>query len=175
MKSLNMVYALKNGKTVHISEVVSGEKCGCICPACGEIMIAKKGSKVIHHFAHKSTIECEYGYQTSLHLAAKEIISKSKNICLPALYLTFSGSGRKMLLMDAQSVCVFDVILEKRINDIIPDILLKTDIGMIIVEIFVTHEIDDVKKRKIKRLDIPTIEINLSKYDRAITNEELPV
>ena len=112
MKSLNMVYALKNGKTVHISEVVSGEKCGCICPACGEIMIAKKGSKVIHHFAHKSTIECEYGYQTSLHLAAKEIISKSKHICLPALYLTFSGSGRKMLLMDAQSVCVFDVILE---------------------------------------------------------------
>lgn len=72
MKMVNMVYALKNGKTVHISEVESGLKCECICPACGEALIARKGKKVIHHFAHKSTEECEYGYQTSLHLVARK-------------------------------------------------------------------------------------------------------
>lgn len=168
-----MIYALKNGKTVHISEVESGLKCGCICPACGENLIARKGMKVIHHFAHKSTIECEYGYQTSLHLAAKEIIAVNKQFIVPALYLTFPGTGRIMLLENEQTVNVLEVILEKKINDIIPDILLVTDIGEIIVEIFVTHEIDDEKKKKIKRLDISAIEIDLSKLDRNITKENL--
>lgn len=148
-------------------------KCECICPACGESLIARKGAKVIHHFAHKSTIECEYGYQTSLHLAAKELIAENKQINIPALYLTFQGTGRKLLLEEEKTVNVSEVILEKKINDIIPDILLITDIGEIIVEIFVTHEIDDEKKKKIKRLDIPTIEIDLSKFDRNITKEDL--
>lgn len=173
MKSQNMIYALKEGKTVHISEVENGLKCECICPACGEKLIARKGTKVTHHFAHRSTIECEYGYQTSLHLAAKEIISENMQINIPALYLTFPGTGRKMLLEDEQIFNVFEVILEKRINDIIPDILLVTDIGKIIVEIFVTHQIDDEKKKKIKKLNIPTIEVDLSKFEKNLTREEL--
>lgn len=60
---LNLTYAQKNEKLVHVSEVERGLKCGCVCPACGEVLIARKGNKVVHHFAHKSTIECQYGYQ----------------------------------------------------------------------------------------------------------------
>lgn len=173
MKKQNMIYALKQSVPVHISDVESGLKCGCTCPACGESLIARKGTKVTHHFAHKSTVECEYGYQTSLHLAAKEIIAANKQIRVPSLYLTFPGTYRRILLEEEQVINVSEVILEKKISDIIPDILLVTDIGRIIVEIFVTHEIDDEKKKKIKRLDIPTIEINLSKMDRDITKESL--
>lgn len=77
MKTLNLTYALKDNSLVHISEVESGLQCGCKCPACGETLIARKGDKVIHHFAHKSTVECEFGYQTSLHLAAKKVISEN--------------------------------------------------------------------------------------------------
>ena len=77
MKNLNLVYALKDNIIVHISEVESGLRCGCKCPACIETLIARKGNKVLHHFAHKSTIECEFGYQTSLHLAAKRVISET--------------------------------------------------------------------------------------------------
>lgn len=87
--------------------------------------------------------------------------------------MTFHGNGRRLLVEDERIINVFNVILEKKINDIIPDILLETDIGQLIVEIYVTHEIDIEKKRKIKRLDIPTIEINLSKFDRNITKEVL--
>lgn len=173
MKIQNMIYALRNDELVYISEVESGLKCGCICPACGEVLIARKGSKMSHHFAHKSTIECEYGYQTSLHLAAKKIISENPQITVPALYLTFPGTGRKELIENEQTLVVSNIILEKKIDNIIPDILLVTDIGEIIVEIFVTHEIDDEKKKKIKKLNIPTIEIDLSKFDRNITDEDL--
>lgn len=173
MKTLNLTYALRNNSLVHISEVERGLECGCICPACGEKLIAKKGSKVMHHFAHKSTVECEYGYQTSLHLAAKRIISKDGIMRVPALYLTFPQSGKKELLETEKVLKVSEVILEKKLDNIIPDILLITDIGKIIVEIFVTHEIDLQKKKKIKALGIPTIEIDLSKINRDISDQYL--
>ena len=173
MKTLNLTYALKDNSLVHISEVESGLQCGCKCPACGETLIARKGDKVIHHFAHKSTVECEFGYQTSLHLAAKKVISENGIIQVPALYLTFPETGKKELIEPEKVLRVSEVILEKKLDNIIPDILLITDIGKIIVEIFVTHEIDLEKKKRIKALGVPTIEIDLSKIDRDISEQDL--
>ena len=76
MTENNMTYALKDSILVHISEVESGLRCDCICPGCGEQLVAKKGEYVKHHFAHKSKKECEYGYQTSVRLLAKDIIAR---------------------------------------------------------------------------------------------------
>ena len=66
VKHSNLIYAVKDGKVIHISAVESGLSCGCTCPACGESLVAKKGQKMMHHFAHKSGSDCEYGYETSL-------------------------------------------------------------------------------------------------------------
>lgn len=170
----NMIYALRDNQIVHISEVDSGINCNCQCSACDEPLVARKGSKVMHHFAHKSTVDCEYGYQTSLHLAAKDIISKNMIFAVPELYLTLKMcDNRRELLESAAVLTVYEVVLEKKIDTIIPDILLETNIGKIIVEIYVTHEIDTEKKKKIKRLNIPTIEIDLSKFDRDIFPADL--
>ena len=70
---LNLVYAIKDGAGISIEDADRGLKCGCVCPACGEPLVAKKGTKVMHHFAHHSGSTCEYGYETSLHLMAKDI------------------------------------------------------------------------------------------------------
>ena len=94
-KEQNLIYALKDGKAVHISEVESGLKCGCVCPACGEKLVAKKGDRVAHHFAHYSGHTCEYGFESSLHLAAKDIISKAKKFVIPAVYLNFPKSEKR--------------------------------------------------------------------------------
>ena len=40
---LNLLYALRDNSIVSISDVESGLKCGCVCPACGERLVAKKG------------------------------------------------------------------------------------------------------------------------------------
>ncbi len=170
---MNLTYAQKNGKLVHVSEVENGLKCGCVCPACGEVLIARKGNKVAHHFAHKSTIECQYGYQTSLHMVAKKIISEYRRISVPELSLKFPEIYKEELIEKERILNVSEVVLEKKVNDIIPDIILLTDIGQIIVEIYVTHEVDSEKKKKIKRLGIPAIEINLSEFERNICEEDL--
>ncbi|MBQ5523446.1 MAG: hypothetical protein IIT86_11670 [Oscillospiraceae bacterium] len=65
-KQLNLIYALQNGSIVNISDVESGLKCNCVCPACGERLVAKKGNKMMHHFAHYSDANCAYGYESSL-------------------------------------------------------------------------------------------------------------
>ena len=40
----HMACALKEGKLVYIDDVERGLKCGCTCPACGEALIARKGT-----------------------------------------------------------------------------------------------------------------------------------
>ena len=74
-----LVYA-KNaeGKIVCVDKVPTGIECQCTCIACNEPLIAKnKGLKRIHHFAHKSGIECEHAVESMLHLLAKERIQKA--------------------------------------------------------------------------------------------------
>ena len=78
-----LYYGIKDGQIVSINDVNSGKTCGCVCPSCGEQLIAKKGKIMIHHFAHASTKDCEYGYETSLHLLAKDIIKNLNHFVLP--------------------------------------------------------------------------------------------
>lgn len=78
-QTLLLSYAIDtNGNLVHIDNVANGKKCGCFCPACKEPLVAKNGGKKkIHHFAHFSDIDCEFAYETMLHLLAKEKIRKA--------------------------------------------------------------------------------------------------
>jgi len=71
------------GHAVSISNVPSGLACNCTCPSCGEPLVAKKGKKLDHHFAHKSDSDCASGYETSLHLAVKTILERTKQLMLP--------------------------------------------------------------------------------------------
>ena len=171
---MKLVYGLKDGETVHVSKVTSGLACGCVCPACGEQLVAKKGSKRDHHFAHRGGKNCEYGYQTSLHLAAKEIISRAKKFVIPQLLLKFPNP-RKLpeQISPSREIPIDDVKLEQRFGDVIPDIVLISGGKELFVEIFVTHKIDDIKIAKIKKSNISTIEIDLSAKREMLSEEEL--
>ncbi|MBK7175222.1 MAG: hypothetical protein IPH84_18845 [Bacteroidales bacterium] len=48
-------------------------------------MIARKGKRMQHHFAHHNKQVCEGALQTALHIAAKEILKRNKKIMLPAV------------------------------------------------------------------------------------------
>lgn len=74
-----LTYAIDTiGKLVNIEDVQVGNKCSCFCPACNEPLIAKnQGSKRMHHFAHQSGTECDYAYESMLHILAKEKIREA--------------------------------------------------------------------------------------------------
>lgn len=171
---LNLIYALKGGNLVHISNADSGLKCGCTCPACGEPLVAKKGAKTMHHFAHYTKHFCEYGYETSLHFASKEILSQCKKMIIPCVKVVFADSYKKdEIVSEAREVSIDHVELEKKFNDIVPDIVVYVGKRKFFIEIFVTHPIDEVKLKRIKSQNVSTIEIDLSKKDKIISAEEL--
>ncbi len=69
----DLTYALDSeGKLVNIKQVESGKKCNCICPACEELLVAKKGEIRKHHFAHSSGKNCKHAIESMLHHLAKD-------------------------------------------------------------------------------------------------------
>lgn len=169
-ESKHMIYGLKNGNLVSIDEVDKGLQCDCICPACGEKLIAKKGEKRVHHFAHISGNSCEYGYETSLHMAAKDIISKAQLFVIPEVYVEFPDSYKsKELIANAKVIDIDNVMIEHKIDSIKPDIIIESAGKLLMIEIYVTHKVDEIKLNKIKSLGISTIEIDLSKCEGNIT------
>ena len=165
-----ITYALNaENKLVNVNDAPNGEDCNCFCPKCHAEMVAKNNGKVrVHHFAHASKSECIGAYQTMIHLLAKEIVCETR--ILP-------------LAQNGKLLAAAEVWLEEKIDEIIPDVLgivpityngTNQVIGYlpIIVEIYVTHKVDNIKAEKIKKLGIPAVEVNLSKTE-ALTKDEL--
>ena len=161
-------------RLMFVDDVPNGLECGCVCPGCKEKLIAKNDGKIReHHFAHASNKECITGYQTMIHLLAKAIILNKKII--PG----FDPDNK--FLVASEIAC--EVRLEE--YNIIPDLLALTSVTInyqvigsvqklipFIIEIYVTHKVDEEKAGIIKKSGIPAIEIDLSKTN-ATTADEL--
>lgn len=171
--SFKLPYGLRkegNKETlIHISEInplESGLKCNCVCPSCGERLQAKlpkTKEDFTPRFAHHNSDTCAYATETAIHMKAKEIIENAKHIMLPRVVADYKGLFKEV---SSERVVEFDrIVLEKRVEDIIPDILAYKDEHALMIEITITHGIDDEKLKKIERIGISTIEIVLSDMD----------
>jgi competence CoiA-like predicted nuclease len=162
---MELNYALLNKRLVHVDQVKNGLECDCICPQCGEPLIAKnQGDIKIHHFAHQSESECLHAYESMLHLLAKEVIDKYKQILLPSLYARVDNRELDILINDQVLLQGDSVVLEKKLSNIVPDVIFYYDSNPLLIEIKVTHGIDQEKEEKIKTLGIDSIEIDLSGF-----------
>lgn len=71
---LKLPFGLKDGELVSIDSVPSGLECGCVCPVCNKKLVARKGDKKVHYFAHHSIAKCSG--ETLLHYLAKYFLAK---------------------------------------------------------------------------------------------------
>lgn len=179
MLGVQLQFGVSNGKIVCISEILEeqrGLKCNCTCPGCGMPLQARLGEKKQRHFAHSNT-SCDIvsAQQTALHMLAKEIIEEEKTLLLPGIVIkrsetSFRDSGNYIVsrlpssleYRTPRKITCESVILEKRISDIIPDIVITVAGKPCLVEIAVTHFVDDNKEEKIKKLGLPLLEIDIS-------------
>lgn len=151
-----------NGVTLYEPrQVPNGKACGCICPACNRPLIARQGAQT-PHFAHAPGEDCENGLETVIHLAAKQIIADRKEIRLPVVeFCSPYANGRTKIDSVEKIVAVDGVELESWLVDMRPDIVVKFGDESYLVEIAVTHFVDEHKKAKIQRLKIPAFEIDV--------------
>lgn len=176
-------FGLKNGLLVDVSEVESGLACGCICPSCKRKLQANKGHIVSHYFSHDPSAEtkaCESAFETSVHLMAKQILSEDGYMNFPGLTISVSGSdangnthAEEMQLEEDAQRYFERVELEKRLEDIRPDIVSHINGIPFLIEVAVTSFSDREKKNKIRSLSLPAVEIDLSAVDYTITKVEL--
>lgn len=158
----------KDGRIRSVEEVARGLSCECVCPTCGDKVIARQGEVREWHFAHVSGAECENAAEGALHRAAKQLLLESGGMTIPEIRVNASvtltdgrtGSGeayRPESWIDFQQVEA-----EKSFGNIRPDILAVTGGEMLFVEVAVTHFVDDEKREKLSKLHIPTVEIDIS-------------
>lgn len=156
MPLAKLPFALKDNMLTVIDMVPSGLACNCNCPGCGEPLVAKKGTKMIHHFSHKSGKNCSSSLETALHLKAKEIFEHSSQFMLPAVYLP----NKEAPLFKPQLITYSKVITEKKSGNIIPDLLLKIKNKWLIIEIAVQHFTGKEKIKSIREMGRAAIEID---------------
>ena len=164
-----LTYALdSNGALVHVDAVANGAKCNCHCPHCKSPLVAKNG--VIdgvrqHHFAHANGHECEGGYESSIHLLAKEVLMEARCINIPQTYRRDFPSGHVVLRR---------VVAEKydeRLG-IKPDVEgIMTNGERLLIEFNFTHKVDANKRKIIVENHLKCLEIDL-KY-QAVDKAEL--
>ncbi len=178
-------WASQNGIVKNIAEVPNGKACGCTCLVCGSAVIAAKNGKIRQpHFRHKSVAECTTSPETFLHYAAKEILERNKYMILPpcrmlvtSKSISFSNDKYNYCPKNARenlNIKFDSIVSEKKFSDYIPDLIAHFCGKILIIEIVVTHDIDDDKMRKIEASEADAaIRIYLGDLDRATTTEEL--
>jgi len=155
----------KNDQLASIKQVERGLKCDCFCFECGEQVLAKKGEKNEHHFAHISNKEsCNINPESILHKFAKQVIMEEKGLTLPALPNSQETESKVWQFSK--------LIAEQSVGTIRPDLVASFDHGMMFIEIAVTSFIDTDKLNLIKHLGIQTVEIDLR--DLLKQNIEIP-
>ena len=123
--------------------------------------------------------------QSALHILAKEIIEEEKKIRCPDVvfntndldldsgYFVYGYYNKKVYKKRGLINCE-TVALEKRVSDIIPDIVVTSGSRTFFIEIAVTHFVDETKLEKIRKIKIPTLEIDLSDViDSPISKDDL--
>ena len=71
-----MLAALLNDARIYAHSAQKGGR--YLCPGCKAELVLRKGDIVIHHFAHKPPVECEFGAgESAEHLEAKLAIFKA--------------------------------------------------------------------------------------------------
>ena len=143
-------FGLKDGLLVEVSEVESGLACDCVCPSCKRRLQANKGEIVSHYFSHDpsaKTKACESAFETSIHLMAKQILSEDACLNFPSLTISVSGKDAngnehvEEMQLEEEAQRFFErVELEKRLEEIRPDIISYISGSPFLIEVAVTRD-----------------------------------
>ncbi|HEX7412660.1 MAG TPA: hypothetical protein VF411_01350 [Bacteroidia bacterium] len=171
---LQLAFDNETKKLVSIYQVDTGTDCNCRC-SCGEPLIAKNNGKEKDkpllpnqkdaHFAHKG--DCG---ETDIHLLAKETLKQNKKLRIYYYKKEDNSIVFKSKTIEFDVVEIPSKLFIKDKDKIIPDAILKKKDReekerTLFIEFKYTHEVDTLKKEKIKRIGINTLEIDLTLND----------
>lgn len=149
---------------VSVDQVESGRACECVCPECHSELVARKGKKNVWHFAHYSLSDCKSALETSIHLMAKDILSRAQTFRIPSIKIEHPQTKKTIVIKEATDITIDRVIVEKKLNEIRPDIVIVSKGRKMLVEIFVTHKVSPEKLKKVREYGHACLEIDCHEW-----------
>lgn len=147
MKTFKVPFAFDNDGNV--IDINIAEKQKIYYCSCGSEVKLRGGEIYQNHFYHITEKECSL--ESSIHKAYKSVFSELKTLKLP-----FEVNGSNVLNFDS-------VILEKQIDDFIPDAIGIIGDKKYLIEFAKTSYIGERKENKIKKSNLFCIEIDIIK------------
>lgn len=166
-----LTYGLSIHGLKHISEVPNGKKCGCVCPNidCRKPLIARNRSSEFKeiHFAHAPGADCGSAYESALHLLAKEVFRELGEIRIPDYHYDYNNWNSASLFKHGELVKFDSIEIEKEIKECQRVIVKPDAVGLkgnrkLYIEFANSHFVDEIKREKLRMLNLPTIEVDMS-------------
>lgn len=165
-------FGRKDGRMLAPADVESGLACGCTCPGCGAILIAKKGTHMVWHFAHysaKASVSC---VESTIHAAAKQVLLEANWLKVPVKYVEAKGAPpyhyrcAKSVQLGFERIIRFERTDEEVWEEgVRPDVVGYRDGRRMLIEMYFRHQVDEVKLGKLREKGLPVLEIDLSDLD----------
>lgn len=144
------------------------------CPACGNKLIPKRGSQMIHHFAHVDGANCQYGYETSLLYQAKQILDQ-KGLFIEGCNFDKANDINCVRLRDSQIVPIVESSVGHDVDLFKPSLKVKLKdfpTTYIVIETTDTFKRSDLSKiRDVNNVSV--LVIDLTTYDDMISQKTL--
>ena len=153
--------AFRDGQLVMIEDVESGLACGCVCPACGTQLVARKGQVRLHHFAHHNAKPCEYGAEMIAVCLADWILRETMKFNVPPIY-----SMPKCILSPLKTLELEELVIGNPFESPIPDLLLRDKEGnRLIVQVRINHEAEQGKILRIGEEGCSAVEVRVPRCE----------
>lgn len=169
MQEKLLTYGLLENKPINVLDVKTGLACGCICPGCKKQLIAKndKDNQRAPHFSHYPGVECFGAYESALHLMAKEVLAASMKIRTPDFHFDYDNTNtdslyKEGMVIEFESVDIEEVPEEALNREVKPDAIGFIGNSRLFIEFAKTHFVDEGKKEKLKIINVPTVELDIS-------------
>jgi DNA helicase II / ATP-dependent DNA helicase PcrA len=110
---------LSDGRSVSVDEVERGAKCACICRNCRQPLIAKKGEKICHFFAHDAKYEhCHGGAEKAALLGFfHQYLTDGGTVRLPVDCADYAGRTQEVIPAQVTAFTTIEILHEDKWKD----------------------------------------------------------
>lgn len=164
----------RDGRLYAPSDVARGRSCRCRCPGCDSPLRANQGLKRRHYFSHDA-VQGAGCLESAVHRYAKQVLADASLLSLPAWAggrglpnPPFAGDGEGRLVIGdrvewpARTAAVDNGRQEVGVAGMRVDVVFDDADGLLLVEVHVSHAVDEAKAERVRQLGCRMLEIDLS-------------
>jgi hypothetical protein len=155
-----------DGAPVGVLDVPRGRACGCVCPECGQALVARVGPDRAPHFSHAPSSSPCTG-MGAWHAMVRDVICRLEHIDLGRSPPVPRLAGVQRVLRGRRECAVFE-------QQFRPDGILETQAGLrIAVEVVDTHEVPALNLAAMLQEQFQVLRIDVGMVRKSIQGRPL--